>query len=204
LPQLVLIPIVPRLMRRFDARAVIGIGFALFAASNFMNVHMTPDTGADQLLWPNVVRALGQALVFAPLSAVATAGIEAENAGSASALFNMMRNLGGAIGIAALQTFLSKREQFHSNILSTPVSLFEQATRDRLARLTSYFLSHGISDVATAQHKAVVALALRLRQQATIMAFSDTFYVLGIALIIALIATLMLKKPGHIPAGGAH
>jgi DHA2 family multidrug resistance protein len=49
-----------------------------------------------------------------------------------------------------------------------------------------------------------VALALRLRQQATIMAFSDTFYVLGIALIIALIATLMLKKPGHIPAGGAH
>jgi DHA2 family multidrug resistance protein len=204
LPQLVLIPLVPRLMQRFDARAIIGIGFALFAASNFMNVLMTGDTGADQLLWPNIVRAVGQALVFAPLSAVATAGIETENAGSASALFNMMRNLGGAIGIAALQTFLTKREQFHSNILTNSVSSFEEATRARLAGSTAYFLNHGISDLATAQHKAVIAIALRLRQQANIMAFSDTFYILGIALIVALIATLMLKKPGHVTGGGAH
>jgi DHA2 family multidrug resistance protein len=204
LPQLVLIPLVPRLMQRFDARAIIGIGFALFAASNFMNIGMTGDTGADQLLWPNIVRAVGQALVFAPLSAVATAGIEPENAGSASALFNMMRNLGGAIGIAALQTFLTKREQFHSNILTNSVSSFEEATRARLARSTAYFLNHGISDLATAQHKAVIAIALRLRQQANIMAFSDTFYILGIALIVALIATLMLKKPGHVTGGGAH
>ena len=204
LPQLLLIPLVPRLMRRFDARFVIAIGFALFAASNFMNVHMTINTAADQLLWPNIVRAIGQALVFAPLSAVATAGIEQENAGSASALFNMMRNLGGAIGIAALQTFLTKREQFHSNILTNSVSLFAEATRNRIDRLTSYFLSHGISDVATAQHKAIIAVAGRVKQQANIMAFSDTFYLLGIALIIALVASLLLKKPGHLSGGGAH
>ena len=76
LPQLVLIPLVPRLMKRFDPRLVIAVGFALFAASNFMNIDMTADVGADQLLWPNIVRAVGQALVFAPLAAVATAGIE--------------------------------------------------------------------------------------------------------------------------------
>ncbi|MFX5397196.1 hypothetical protein ABTD40_20130, partial [Acinetobacter baumannii] len=89
-------------------------------------------------LWPNIVRAVGQALAFAPLSAVATAGIEAENAGSASALFNMMRNLGGAIGIAALQTLLTKREQYHSNVLMQSVSLLEEATRSRIAQLTQY------------------------------------------------------------------
>ena len=100
LPQLLLIPLVPRLMQRFDPRLIIGIGFALFAASNFMNIYMTNDYATDQLFWPNIVRALGQALVMAPLSAVATSGIEAENAGSASGLFNMMRNLGGAVGIA--------------------------------------------------------------------------------------------------------
>jgi DHA2 family multidrug resistance protein len=126
LPQLLLIPLVPRLMQQLDARIVIALGFALFAASNFLNVHMTLGTAADQLLWPNVIRAVGQALVFAPLSAVATAGIEPENAGSASALFNMTRNLGGAIGIAVLQTFQSKREQFHSNILTSSISLFEE------------------------------------------------------------------------------
>ena len=117
LPQLLLIPLLPRLMQRFDPRILIAAGFALFAASNFMNVTMTSDYANDQLLWPDIVRAVGQALVMTPLSAVATTGIEAENAGSASSLFNMMRNLGGAVGIAMLQTFLTKREQYHSNVL---------------------------------------------------------------------------------------
>ncbi len=204
IPQLLLIPLVPRLMKRFDIRLLIIIGFALFAVSNFMNVHMTGDYASDQLFWPNVVRAVGQALVFTPLSAIATAGIEPENAGSASALFNMMRNLGGAVGIASLQTFLSKREQFHSNILTNSVSVFEEATRDRVARMTAYFMNHGVTDQALATHKAVVAIALKLRKQANIMAFSDTFFLLGVALVVALLATLLLKKPGQVSGGGAH
>ena len=204
IPQLLLIPLVPRLMKRFDVRLLIIVGFALFAASNFMNVHMSGDYASDQLFWPNVVRAVGQALVFTPLSAIATAGIEQENAGSASALFNMMRNLGGAVGIASLQTFLSKREQFHSNILTNSVSVFEEATRDRVAKLTAYFMNHGVSDQALASHKAIVAIALKLRKQANIMAFSDTFFLLGVALVVALLASLLLRKPGQLSGGGAH
>ncbi|MCS3496964.1 DHA2 family multidrug resistance protein [Bradyrhizobium japonicum] len=204
LPQLLLIPLVPRLMQRFDARIIIGIGFALFAASNFMNIYMTNDYATDQLFWPNVVRAVGQAFVFAPLSAVATAGIEPENAGSASGLFNMMRNLGGAIGIALLQTLLTKREQYHSNVLMQSVSVFEQATRTRLEQLTQYFINHGVLDRADAAHRAYVAIGHVVQKQAYILAFSDTFYLLGVALIVALIASLFLKKPGHVSAGGAH
>jgi DHA2 family multidrug resistance protein len=204
LPQLLLIPLVPRLMQRFDPRLIIAIGFALFAGSNFMNIFMTADYGSDQLLWPNVVRAIGQALVLTPLSAVATSGIEAENAGSASGLFNMMRNLGGAVGIAGLQTFLTKREQYHSNVLTQSVSLFEQATRDRIAQLTQYFVNHGVIDRADASHRALVAIGHVVQQQAYILAFSDTFYLLGAGLIVALAATLLLKKPSHISAGEAH
>jgi MFS transporter, DHA2 family, multidrug resistance protein len=204
LPQLLLIPLVPRLMKRFDARLVIAVGFALFAGSNFMNIYMTTNYAADQLLWPNIARAVGQALAFAPLSAVATAGIEKENAGSGSALFNMMRNLGGAIGIAMLQTFLTKREQFHSNVLTPSVSLFTEATRARIEELTRYFLNHGVSDQGTAMHKAIVAIGNVVRKQAFVMAFSDTFYLLGAVLIVAFIATLLLKKSEHLDAGGAH
>ncbi len=205
IPQLLLIPLVPRVMKLVDVRLLIAVGFALFAASNFMNVYMTGDYAADQLFWPNVIRAVGQALVFAPLSVVATAGIERENAGSASALFNMMRNLGGAVGIASLQTFLTKREQFHSNILSNSVSLFEEATRTRIAKLTAYFMNHGVSDQATAAHKAVVAIAASVRKQANVMAFSDAFFLLGAGLVVALLATLLLKKPsGPMSGGDAH
>src|SRR3546814_16895274 len=122
LPQLVLIPLVPGLMKRFDARLVVAVGFALFAASNFMNIEMTADYAADQLLWPNIIRAVGQALVFAPLSAIAAAGIEKENAGSATARLHMMRTPGGAVGIAMIQTFRTKREKLPSNTLKPSVS----------------------------------------------------------------------------------
>jgi DHA2 family multidrug resistance protein len=204
LPQLALIPLVPRLMQRFDPRLIIGIGFALFAASNFMNIYMTNDYATDQLFWPNIVRALGQALVMAPLSAVATAGIEAENAGSASGLFNMMRNLGGAVGIALLQTLLTKREQYHSNMLMQSVSVLEQATRTRIDQLTQYFINHGVVDRAEASHRAVIAIGHIVQKQAFILAFSDTFYLLGAALIVALMAALLLRKPSHLESGGAH
>jgi MFS transporter, DHA2 family, multidrug resistance protein len=204
LPQLVLIPLVPRLMKRFDPRFVAAVGFGIFAASNFMNIYLTVDYARDQLLWPNIVRALGQALVMTPLSALATAGIEKENAGSASSLFNMMRNLGGAIGIAALQTFQYKREQFHSNVLTQSVTLFEEATRVRIEKLTAYFMAHGFADPATAAHKAIVAIGNDIRQEANIMAFSDTFYLLGVALVVALAATLLLKKTGPLAGGGGH
>jgi DHA2 family multidrug resistance protein len=204
LPQLVLIPLVPRLMKRFDPRLVIAGGFVLFAASNFMNIYMTADYATDQLFWPNVVRAIGQALVMTPLSAVATAGIEPENAGSASGLFNMMRNLGGAVGIAVLQTLLTKREQYHSNVLMQSVSLLEQATRTRLEQLTQYFMNHSVIDRTDALHRAYVAIGHVVQKQAFILAFSDTFYLLGAALIVALAAALLLKKPDHLSTGGAH
>jgi DHA2 family multidrug resistance protein len=204
LPQLLLIPLLPRLMRRFDPRIFIAFGFALFAGSNFMNIYMTNDYANDQLFWPNIVRALGQALVMAPLSAVATSGIEPENAGSASGLFNMMRNLGGAIGIALLQTLLTKREQYHSNLLMQSVSMLEQATRTRIEQLTLYFMNHGVADRAEAAHRAIVAIGNTVQKQAFILAYSDTFYLLGAALIVALIAALMLKKPNTLESGGAH
>jgi DHA2 family multidrug resistance protein len=204
LPQLVLIPLVPRLMKKFDARLLIAIGFALFAASNFMNIHLDGDTAAAQLFWPNIVRAIGQAMIMTPLAAVATGQIERENAGSASALFNMLRNLGGAIGIAALETFVTTREHFHSNVLAPSVSLFDEATRQRIAGLTHYFLDHGVSDPAEAGHKAVIAIGNTIQQQSYLLAFGDTFTVLGLGLIAALVASLLLKKPEHLAGPGGH
>jgi DHA2 family multidrug resistance protein len=204
LPQLLLIPLVPRLLRRVDARVVLGIGFALFAASNFLNTAMTADYGADQLFWPNIVRALGQALVFVPLTSIATAGLAPAEIGSASGLFNVMRNLGGAVGIALLQTVLTKREQFHSNVLTNAVSSFQEATGARIDTLVRYFLEHGVTDLASAKHQAIVTIGRTIRAQAYVMAFSDTFFLLGGALVIAMIATLLLKKPATLGSSGGH
>jgi DHA2 family multidrug resistance protein len=157
LPQLLVIPLVPLLMKRIDARLLVGTGLFIFAASCFMNLELDLNYAAPQLLWPDVIRALGQAIVMTPISAIAMVGITPAEAGAASGLFNMMRNLGGAIGTAVVETFFTKREQYHSFIINAHVSLLQPATRDRLADLQQYFMSHGFPDPAGALHRAVIA-----------------------------------------------
>jgi DHA2 family multidrug resistance protein len=203
LPQLLVIPLVPLLMRRVDSRLLVSIGLTIFATSCFMNLEMDRDYAAPQLLLPDIVRAFGQALVMTPISAIAMIGITQAEAGAASGLFNMMRNLGGAIGTAAVETFFTKREQYHSFVVNAHVSLLQPATRARLASLQQYFMAHGIADPAAAMHQAVVAVGQTIRAEATIMGYSDCFGLLGVALLGALLSVALLRK-GSASAGGAH
>jgi DHA2 family multidrug resistance protein len=203
LPQLLLIPLVPLLMKRIDARLLVGVGLVVFAASCFMNIEMDQNYSGPQLFWPNIVRAIGQAMVMTPLSAIAMLGITPQEAGGASGLFNMMRNLGGAIGTAAIETFFTKREQFHSAIITPDVSLLEPATRSRLADLQQYFMSHGFPDPASAMHRAIIAVGDTIRAQATIMGYADCFALLGVVLLVAAALVALLKK-GAASGAGAH
>jgi DHA2 family multidrug resistance protein len=201
LPQLLLIPLVPSLMRRFDARLLVAVGLGLFAASCFLNADINHDYSGPQFLLPNLVRAVGQAVVLTPLAVLATGGIERENAGSASAMFNMMRNLGGSIGIAALQTLLTRREQFHSAVITPHVSLFNEATRQRLDMLQQHFLSSGNADPDAAWHDAVVAIGRGIRAQAYFLAYGDTFFLMGATLLLAIVATVLMRQTAGSGAG---
>src|ERR1051326_7382831 len=126
LPQLLLIPMVPLLMKRFDTRAVVIVGLSVFGGSFLMNLHMSADYAGDQFWIPNMVRAAGQALVMGPMSAIAMLNIAPRESAGASGIFNMLRNLGGAFGTALLGTLVTKREQFHSNIIGSSVSLYNE------------------------------------------------------------------------------
>jgi MFS transporter, DHA2 family, multidrug resistance protein len=205
LPQLLLIPLVPLLMKRYDPRYIGFVGISIFAASCFMDITLSLDTAGDQFWIPNIVRAIGQALVLTPISTITTVGIAAREAGAASGLSNMLRNLGGAVGTATLATVLTKREQFHSNIIGQSVTLYREEVRQRIGGLTSYFLSHGVSDPAAAQHKAIAALGGIVKRQALIMGFSDTFAVIGTLLALAAISLLIARKVKVAAgAGSAH
>jgi MFS transporter, DHA2 family, multidrug resistance protein len=205
LPQLLLIPLVPKLMQRFDARYIAATGIGLFAVSAFMNTTMSLDYSGDQFFIPNIVRAIGQALTLAPLSAVSLGSVAPQDAPAASGISNMMRNLGGAIGTAVLATIVTKREQFHSNIIGQSVDLGREEVRSRIAETTNYFLAHGVSDPAAAHHQAIIALGNVVKRQALVLGYSDTFAVLGVVLILAGIAILLTKKPaGSAGGSGAH
>jgi len=203
LPQLLIIPFVPWLMARFDARLMVMCGLGVFAVSCFMNAYMSPDYAGDQLWMPNIVRSVGQAVVLTPLTSIAMVGIARQESGAASGVFNMLRNLGGAFGTALLATIATKREQFHSNVIGSDVTLFRDSVRERLNDLAAYFMSHGVSDAATAQRKAIVALGNIVRTQSMIMAYADTFAVLGMLLLLAA-GLLLFTRRGQATGAVAH
>ncbi len=204
LPQLLIIPLMPKLIRMFDARWLLAFGFVMFGASCFMNMSLGPNDSGPQLLIPNLVRAVGQAMIIPAVTSIATVGIARKDASSASTLLNMLRNLGGAIGVATVQTFVTNREKFHSAIITPEVSLLAPATRQRLETMQAYFQARGISDPGVARHEAMIAIGRSVQLQANYLAYGDAFALLGVVMIFALAATLCLRKANIAGAAPAH
>ena len=197
-PQLVMMPVAAALLRWFDARWLLTLGLALFSGSSFMNATMTNLTGYDQLIAAQVVRAMGMPLVIVPLTSLATGHIGPQQSGSASALYNMFRNLGGSIGIALLATQLDVREKFHSVRLGESVNAFSPATGARLDALAQHFAAGG-ADAVSAGQQALGAVAGIVRREAFVMAYGDCFFIVGAVLIAMVVLVWLCRKtqPQH-------
>jgi DHA2 family multidrug resistance protein len=197
IPQLFIIPFMPLLMRLIDVRLLVGLGLLLFGASCLMNSYMDSDYAMDQFRTSNIVRALGQPLIFIPLLSVATLGIPKQQAGSASAIFNMMRNVGGSIGIAMLSTLVTRREQFHSVRIGETVTAVTPVVLAQISSLDSMLLGKGL-DPTTAHGTALTILNGEVQTQSFIMAYSDSFLVVGLILFASCGAVFFLPKlPRH-------
>jgi DHA2 family multidrug resistance protein len=158
-----------------------------------------------ELIAAQVVRALGQPLIMITLTNFAITGVPMQLMPSASGLFNMMRNLGGSVGIAVLATLLTNREKFHSARVGESVSLLNPATQERLDALTQNYLARGL-DLSAAQDSAIKLLDNIVRRESYVMAYNDAFLVLGVALLCCIAAVWMGKKVlgGTAGAGNAH
>lgn len=203
LPQLVIIPLVPKLMTKIDPRIMLSSGLVLFGVSCIMNSFMDHNYANDQFIASCIMRALGQPLIMIPLSMLTTAGIEAENTGSASAMFNMMRNLGGSVGIAVASTVLIQREQFHSHRLSETMTATNLNLQQWLSSTAQALQEKGVS-LDSANLQSLQILSGKIRTEAYILAFNDVFLVLGIVLFAAAAASLLLEKPAGAAAEGVH
>ena len=204
LPQLLVIPLVPKLMRLVDTRIIIGIGVLLFGGSSFFTAHLDSNFAGPQFYLPLIIRALGQPLIMVPLSAVTTAGMaKGRESGSASALFNMMRNIGGSIGIAGLSTLLSVRERFHSERIGESVTVYSGAVQERMQQSMAYFLTQG-SDSYSANKRAVGAIGGAVRHEAFLLSYSDCFLTLGCVLLASAFVLFFMKRARISGAVGGH
>ncbi|MEI9895915.1 MAG: DHA2 family efflux MFS transporter permease subunit [Chthoniobacter sp.] len=200
LPQLLIFPLLPVLINKVDVRVLVCFGCVIFGVSCLMNAYMDHDYARDQFILANVVRAFGQPFTIVPVIGLATATVSKRDSGDASAIFNILRNLGGSVGIAILSTIITRREQFHDWRIGESVTAYDPATQQRLAAMQSSFMAKG-ADTVTAMQEAIGALKLVVRREANIMAFNDAFLVVTFGLGLAALLVWICKRPQPGKAG---
>ncbi len=196
IPQLFLIPLVPQLMKVISPKILCTLGFALFGIASFGSGALNPDFAGSQFNQIQIIRALGQPMIMVTISLIATAYIQPQDAGSASSLFNILRNLGGAIGIALLATLLDARTKVYFDYLRESLVPSNPQVAERLTLLTEKLGS---------ETAALGKLSEITHQQAQIMAYNDAFHWVGLGLAISMLAVLLTRQlPAGLKAGEAH
>jgi DHA2 family multidrug resistance protein len=199
IPQLFLLPLMPFLIRKVDPRVLVALGLLMFAASCFINVDMTPDTAMDQLIFPQLLRAAGQPLATIPLTQLSIVGLSSRDTADSAGITSVMRNLGASVGIATLSTMVQMREQIHFSTIAEALTQNSLRVQDRLHALTSLFVSKGAT-LDTATQRGLDVLAQQVRLNASVMAYADSFWILGVGILVSMLTVLILRKP---PSGAA-
>jgi DHA2 family multidrug resistance protein len=198
LGSLVITPVVGIAMAkaRIDPRKLLAAGMALTAWSLFWLSGLSLQAGYWDIFWPQFVQGVGMGLLFVPLATVSVDRIPRERIGNATSLFNLVRNVGGSIGIAVVQTILARDRQGHTNVLISHINPFRPAAQQMFQSLRSAFLARG-SDPVTADSQAVYAMWAMVQKQAAILAFLDAFTVLAVAFVVLTPLLWLMKKPQH-------
>jgi DHA2 family multidrug resistance protein len=193
--------VVGRIIAFVDTRFLIAVGLTVLGLSGLMFSHMNLDISMPNIVWPNILNGVGAALVFASLATTTMGRLKNEQMGNAAGIFNLMRNIGGSIGIAAVATFLARWSQVHQGILVSHLTPYDPAYQRWLAT-TRAALVTGVGAL-DADPKSLGLLYGVLGQQARLMAFMDIFQVTSILALLAVPLVLLFKKTptGKAPSG---
>jgi DHA2 family multidrug resistance protein len=195
----VMMPIAGKLGSKYDARVVIFVGGAILTTTMLMLSRLNAQTGAGDLQLPMIVRGVGTTLMFLPLSLATFTTLPKKDIGAGSGFYNLMRQLGGSVGIAALTTMLARRQAFHRSVLIEKVNDASTVAQERLASSTAFFLHQG-RDLASAKRSAMLLVDGAVNRQAAILAFSDTFWFVAVIVVVSAPLLLLL---GSGKGGGA-
>ncbi|APG85932.1 DHA2 family efflux MFS transporter permease subunit [Sinorhizobium americanum] len=194
-------PVAGFLAGRLDPRVMMTIGFTGFAAGTWTMSQLTADWDFWELLVPQILRGCSLMLCMVPINNIALGTLPPARIRNASGLFNLTRNLGGAVGLAIINTILTQRQDLHYARLAEHIQWGNPEAVDRLNNMASNFDAYGL-DGATA---AVKQLAQMVQQQAVIMSFIDVFLILTVLFLAMVLGVLMIKKPeGAGSGGGGH
>jgi DHA2 family multidrug resistance protein len=199
------VPIYVALGRRVDQRWLMMFGLASFGLSMWSFSYITHDWGGDQLLIPQILRGFPQVFAVAPAVTLGLGSLSAERLKYASGLFNMMRNLGGAVGIAMCGLVLNDRTNLHFLNIASNLTPANGAMRNLLSDLTTRWTS-ALGSPPAGHLAALEQLRAIAYREASTMAYADAFLAIMVAFLIATPLVLLLREviPPKAPSIGSH
>lgn len=194
-------PVVGKLMTRVDPRAMMATGFVGFALGTFAASYITKDWDFHELLLPQILRGCSLMLCMVPINNLALGTLPPQQLKNASALYNLTRNLGGAVGLALINTLLNDRTDLHIQRLHEAMSWGRNPVPGEiLDRMTQQFSALG----SEAQLAAVKQMMQIAKREAVVMAMGDVFYALTALFIVLVVMAPLMRRPARPGGGGGH
>jgi DHA2 family multidrug resistance protein len=203
LGSLCFMPVIGILTGKVDNRYLVCFGFVGMGICTLWMGRSTLDIGPWSLFWPIILSGACLSLIFVPLATSTMGTLPNEQIGNASGLYNLMRNIGGSIGISVVNTLLARHEQLHRNELSHNLAQFSHTFQDQYQALSTYLAQH--TDPVMASRQAIGILNRMLEGQSALWSFVDDFrYLAVLCFLCAPIAFAMARVRGRRGATAAH
>jgi DHA2 family multidrug resistance protein len=197
-----MMPVVGTVLGRFDPRKVLAAGLVTASWTLYALGRLNLNAGYWDIFWPQFIQGASLALLFVPLTTATMDPIPKEEMGNATSMFNLMRNIGGSVGIASVTTYLFRRQQFHTNLLGAHVTATSPQTRFLLRNLQRAMIVHG-ADPHLAMQQAYGVIWGMVARQAAMLSFVDTFLALGVVFLLVTPLLMLMRKPKHHGSGAA-
>jgi MFS transporter, DHA2 family, multidrug resistance protein len=191
-------PLAGHLTTKTDPRRLLVVGMVLGSITMFQLSGLNLYAGFWDIFWAQVLQGVALSFLFIPLMALAMSRIQPEKMGNATSIFNLMRNIGGSVGIAIMTTFLARRTQVHQNHLVASITPGSGQTFRMLQGLRADFYAHGVDSV-TASRKSIAALYGMVQEHAAMLAFVEAFWLMGVVFLLMLpfLPLLQYSKPAR-------
>jgi DHA2 family multidrug resistance protein len=200
---LIALPIAGSLVNKVNPKALLAFGFIVNAYSTYLMSNFNLSADFPTVIWPRVVLGIGMGFFFIPLTTLTMSGVKREEMANASAIYNLVRNLGGSFGVAFVTTILSRRAQFHQAHLVENLTPFDRQYQMFSDQASQFLQNRGMEGGLSEQGK--LGLMYReLIRQASMMSFNDAFHFVSILMLCVLPLVLLMKRAKGTNPGGMH
>ncbi|HKD74324.1 MAG TPA: MFS transporter, partial [Ktedonobacterales bacterium] len=197
---MLMMPVVGMLSGKIDARWLIALGFVGCALSLYWMTRFYGQIDYATIAWARTYQSVPLALLFIPINTVAMAAMPMAKSNNASAIINMVRNIGGSVGISLATTLIARREQYHQSVLVKHTTSLSSQYSTAVHALQQAYLAYSGSAV-DALHQAQAQIYAMVQRQAAFLSFNDAFWVMAIILVAMVPLAFLMRKPppGAVP-----